>query len=817
MKKILEYPPLSRNAGLEDYADQLRCCKETLTAMNYLQEFESQQNLKVLVEKLPYRLRMRWLTKNHEIRNSRNPKFEDVVQFIETAACEVSDPVFGTLADLAERKPTRPHSQTQKLEPRQHARGSFAVQTSTILQGPQPSSNQEPCWCCEAQHKIYGCPVFKALRIKERINLVKQKGLCMNCFARGHLCRDCPIRSVCGIEGCSKKHSRFLHLRRLADETQAIPTETAPAAVPHAPMTNAATASATSTASSSFTGAKGGKVALPIVPIRVHLPLSPLQFVDTYALLDQGSTCTFCSDTLADRLNAPRNKEILELTTLSGKETLNTTYVHLKATTLDHGPHTQAIDLKLVYTRPTIGVGLTSLVSDEELRSFKHFKGIKVPNIQAEEVHVIIGNDVPEALVPLEVRSGRLGEPYATRTRFGWAINGPVIGDRACTTTTSYFIDTNASLQRQVAQFWELENLGGNPVPHSDVDREVLDDWEVSAERENGHYMLHIPFKKGMRESMRDNRTVAEHRLASLAKRLAQDDILRDQHTEQMNQLVEKGYAEHVSHPDQCEGIINYLPHHAVIHPKKPGKVRIVFDCAAKYESLSLNDRVHQGPDLTNKLIGVLLRFRQDSIAFMADIEAMFHQVKVTPSDRDVLRFLWWSQGKTELEPLVYRMTTHVFGGVWSPSAANYALRQCATDHQECFSQMAVETVLRNFYVDDCLKSVSDAPTAVSLLQELRELLGKGAFRLTKWMSNSRKLLEAIPPEEHVKGIANLDLSQQQLPPERALGVLWKAEDDLFGFEVTTMQKPMTRRGVLSTLSSIYDPMGFLSPYSEAS
>ena len=55
--------------------------------------------------------------------------------------------------------------------------------------------------------------------------------------------------------------------------------------------------------------------------------------------------------------------------------------------------------------------------------------------------------------------------------------------------------------------------------------------------------------------------------------------------------------------------------------PKKPGKIRVVFDCSAEYKGETLNKHLLQGPDLTNKLVGVLSRFRQETVAFMADIQ----------------------------------------------------------------------------------------------------------------------------------------------------------------------------------------------------
>ena len=71
-----------------------------------------------------------------------------------------------------------------------------------------------------------------------------------------------------------------------------------------------------------------------------------------------------------------------------------------------------------------------------------------------------------------------------------------------------------------------------------------------------------------------------------------------------------------------------YLPHHPVTNVHKPKKVRVVFDSAAKCNELSLNDTLVKGATIMNSLIGVLIRFRKNRIALVADVEAMFHQVK---------------------------------------------------------------------------------------------------------------------------------------------------------------------------------------------
>ena len=90
-----------------------------------------------------------------------------------------------------------------------------------------------------------------------------------------------------------------------------------------------------------------------------------------------------------------------------------------------------------------------------------------------------------------------------------------------------------------------------------------------------------------------------------------------------------KGFAEKVSvsHEDQndkeaAEKKVWYILHHGVTNINKPGKLRVVFDCSAEYGGILLNEAEHQGPDLTNKLVGVLLRFREKRFGIMSDVKA---------------------------------------------------------------------------------------------------------------------------------------------------------------------------------------------------
>ena len=198
-------------------------------------------------------------------------------------------------------------------------------------------------------------------------------------------------------------------------------------------------------------------------------------------------------------------------------------------------------------------------------------------------------------------------------------------------------------------------------------------------------------------------------------------------------------------------------------------------------------------------------------MAVSADIEAMFHQVMVPMEDRDVLRYLWWPDGDTDKAPGVYRMRVHLFGGTWSPSVCSYALRRTAEDNSDEFRPQVTNTVHQDFYVDDLLKSFQTTEEAIQMATDLPRLLERGGFRLCKWVSNRKEVLETMPSSE--RAASRQDLNHHALPVKRTLGVLWDVNTDNFTFTTKLMSRPPTRRGILGAVCSVYDPMGFITPF----
>ena len=224
--------------------------------------------------------------------------------------------------------------------------------------------------------------------------------------------------------------------------------------------------------------------------------------------------------------------------------------------------------------------------------------------------------------------------------------------------------------------------------------------------------------------------------LKSLKKRLTKDQTFREKYSSTIKEDLDKGYVVRVKDAHKVESRSErewYLPHHPVVNPNKPGKVRRVLNGAAKFHGASLNKSLLTGPDLLQNLIYVLLRFRQHPFAVSADIEGMFLQVGVLPCDQPSLRFLWREDPTSNV--VVHQYTRHIFGAKDSPTCANYALQRTARDNAREYPE-AAKAVLENFYMDDYLDSVESPERALIRSKELVHLLHLGGFKLTKFVSN---------------------------------------------------------------------------------
>jgi len=645
--------------------------------------------------------------------------------------------------------------------------------------------------------------------------------MCFGCYGTNHLSRNCLNRRKC--KHCGRSHPSALHIDGFQlpqkDIKNSVKFENGKAVGNACTNLQDTSCLATRPAESVILHA--------ILPVRVKKKGST-ETVVTYAFYDNGSGGCFLTESLREKIGIDGEKSELQLGTMHGQSLVATTIVNdLVVTDMeDRNP----IEISRSYTRMEIPVTEQQIPTPEVVKQWEHLHGVAermpkfIPNL---EIGLLIGSNCPAAIEPLEVvPSGDKG-PYAMRLRHGWTLTGPLQvkdvsthGNVTCHRITVREVEPVKEVisPQAIQQMFEMDfndyKYGPDEYSYSQEDKRFIREVERGIQHHDGHYVIPLPFREPQM-TMPNNRNQVLKRANWQRNKMLRDENYRNDYVNFVNEMLAKGYARKVPE-DQLEAVpgkVWYIPHHGIYHPRKPQKIRVVFDCSAKHQGTSLNDQLMQGPDLTNSLVGVLTRFRQDRVAFMADIEAMFHQVRVPDEQCDFLRFLWWPDGNLEAVIQEYQMTVHLFGAASSPSCCNFALKQTAEDTEHQSGLLVAETIRRNFYVDDCLRSVKDEQTAIELIQGLCQACAHGGFNLNKFISSSRTVLESIPVEKRSKEARDLDLGHDCLPVERALGVQWCVESDVFEFRIVVSDKPPMRRGILSVISSVYDPLGFAAPF----
>ena len=825
IEKALNWQVIRMEDGkaLNAYALFLTGCNNTMGDLEFMDEMDNPTNMRTVLSKLPYKLREKWRITAFDIQEKgrRRARFSELVTFIDRQAKIAMDPLFGSLSGSHGMKEERDRKD-QKFKKSVH-KGSSSFATGVVA--PQEEreqqvtikkaaivASQKPCVYCHNKHTLAECRKLKDSPFKERLDFLKSKGLCFGCLSPGHLSKDCKKRAKC--QTCSQRHPDLLHIVKKDDSVSADKQEEDGSESKE--ISNACVS--LSEEACAYTGA-GGKCALAVLPVKVKSKKSD-RYVETYAFIDPGSTASFCTEDLRRKLNLRGRRTQILLNTMGcnkaddGKTLKTLVLTDLEMCGVEEDSY---IDLPKVFTHGFIPVQKDNIPKQEDIAKWSYLKDVSLPHIDAE-VGLLIGTNVPKAMEPWQVIHSERDGPYAVRTALGWVVNGPIRGlqmksdtNESHTVNRLSVVEIEELLRQQYnADFPERDCEEKEEL--SQEDHKFMTLVESSAKLEDGHYCISLPLKDETRK-MPNNRCIAEQRAISLKRKLKRHESFHEDYKAFMKDVIENGYAVKVPTEQllRDDGKVWYIPHHGVYHPKK-NKIRVVFDCTASYRGVSLNEQLLQGPNLTNKLIGVLIRFRQETVALMADVKAMFYQVKVPEKDADLLRFLWWPDGNLSEEMEEFRMTVHLFGATSSPSCASYALRKTAEDNRGTANQTAVDTVLHNFYVDDCLKSVPTEAQAVELVGDLRALCAKGGFQLTKWISSSKTVLLTIPEEDRATEIKDLGLSHNILPMERALGVQWCTNSDSFKFHMKIPEKPMTRRGILSVVSAIYDPLGFLAP-----
>lgn len=833
LDKLSSWPKIGNNqpSDLQRLSDFLVQVSEIKRQVNSLQILDFAPESSKIVQKLPLYLQHRWRQRVLEFKceNDNYPAFQELVQFVEKNSEEANIPELKFLNGNA----LRPMPQVGKREFKPTSR-AFA-----IVAGNKTEASKGSCHYCKGPHHIDDCSKVMEITQEERFQFLKGEGLCFGCgTTSAHLSRECKQRVTC--KKCQGRHLSILHIDTAKSEQ---------------PNVNAGQANVLCTEVCGKFQEDFGCDNSMILPVWVR-PGKNVQAKEIlcYCILDSQSNTCFISDDLQEELGIEGCPTNLTLSTIYKSNAMvpSTKVSGLEILSYDKR---ECIALPPVYTRDCIPASKSQIPIPETAEQWKHLSAIKdkiVPFQSNAKIGILIGNNVPGAIRPREIIAGKEEEPYAQRTLLGWGLVGLVCRDlmryrqgkanahRIVASPMLCLTDGVVQERGMKAQIQKnckfalktqvKEVINPATVRHMmEVDFVERDNKinQLSAEdrrflkilsdniyqQKDGHYVMPLPVRSE-HVFLPNNKALAVKRALHLKRRFFKDSTFQTHYNCFMEDVLSQ-YAEKVpDHEERSDnlGRINYVPHTGVYHARKPNKIRVVFDCSATFQGVSLNNHLLSGPNLTNGLTGILCRFRKEQVAIMMDIKSMFHQFIVKEQDRDLLRFLWWEDGDTSKPLQEYRMKVHLFGATSSPGCANFGLKRAADDGEEKYGHTVAGFVREDFYVDDGITSVPTVDEAISLAVGSIALCDKAGMKLHKFMSNKREVLHAIPESHRADEVKSLDLSVDALPIERTLGIDWCVENDNFKFRILIKNQSITRRGILSAVSSIYDPLGFIAP-----
>ena len=347
-------------------------------------EIDTQNNIVEICHRLDRSLRYEW--RHRTVRNKQDTSvylnFSEFVAFVQEQAEVVNDPLYGE--DALEDRPGRVKSKktVSSLLVATEDADSPSKQYSSSPSDSVSTPNIQ-CLVCSKNHRLYSCYKFRNMPFSERCTYVNSNNLCTLCLSKDHLLSECRSSYLCRVNNCGKKHSSSLHAYAV--------NQTPP--IVHCINSN-----------------DKSNVYMPTVPVVIN------GIFHTYALLDTGSSSTFCSKRLLNQLKLQGTKISYKLRTLNDSKNSCSDVVEFQMSSEDG---TKCLYMNNVLVVDSIPVE-NSRISD--VSKYNHLKDLTFAH--ESEADILIGQDNSAALVPLEVRTGPVGAPFATRTLMGWSLNG---------------------------------------------------------------------------------------------------------------------------------------------------------------------------------------------------------------------------------------------------------------------------------------------------------------------------------------------------------------------------------------------------------
>lgn len=635
----------------------------------------------------------------------------------------------------------------------------------------------QQCIFCGANHESANCEKAREMPMSERQAIIQEKHACYKCVKLGHGYKRCPLREKCGW--CRRIHCLIV-CRHLESKMESNTSTGKP---------NSVQQNISQLANVSL----NEKIFLPVLRLKL---CGPMIEKTVRAVIDTGSHRSYILSKTADEL---------------GFETVGQqTMVHLlfggaKTKPRDHRAFQIFIsNLDYSYTcnfvafeQDVICHSVPEQVYGSWIKEFED-KGISLTDLNKdnEVITLLIGADVAGQLLTGKIEQVDCGAT-AMETKLGWTLLGKNPNyegelDSALMVVSMFAQEAN------ISDLWKLDTLGiKDPIEtlsketrQAQISARFLETTNINDE---GRYEVLLPWKEN-HPPLQDNRAIAEKRLEALTKKLHQQKLF-SQYSDIFNEWLSNGIIEKVPLEDVNDKGF-YLPHRHVLKEGSTTRIRPVFDASVKGKySPSLNQCLEVGPNLIELILTMIQRFREKEIGVTSDVAQAFLQVSVTPSDRNVLRFLWWDK---DGNVVVYRHRRVVFGVSSSPFLLgatiqlhlNRALKSTILPNK----RFMIEKLKKSFYVDDCIASLDSIDEMQMFQEEAVSVMNEAEFDLRKWKHTGMPCLDE---------------------PTSVLGLLWDTENDtlsLTGFPKETISTPITKRLILSSVQRVFDPIGIISP-----
>ncbi|XP_073670542.1 uncharacterized protein [Paramisgurnus dabryanus] len=339
--------------------------------------------------------------------------------------------------------------------------------------------------------------------------------------------------------------------------------------------------------------------------------------------------------------------------------------------------------------------------------------------------------------------------------------------------------------------------------------------------------------------SLPNNKGAVQACFLKMEKQLSRELDWKVAYTNQIHEMIERGAAIKLTNKimDEWNGPVWYVSHLVAPNPHSvTTPIRIVWNSSQKYKGVSMNDLLLKGPDVLNPIRAVLLRFREGMYASLGDIKKMYNSVWLEEREMHLHRFLWRDSPDEEIGE--YAITRVNIGDRPAGCIAQLAMRETARLPNFLHLEDERRVIEEDSYVDDLLTSHNDLNKLDNITANVEEILKAGGFFLKPWVRSGQSGRQEMETEEGLTETQSKTLilpNQMRGEDNKALGIGYQMDEDklymltsvnfskrkkkmrvgkdLLKEEVRTeTPKPLTRRGLLSQVAGLYDPIGLVTP-----